>query len=67
VAYAALVILVAKLAAAYAVHILQSRTIEIYEYYGGVLRNGLPLAVISLLIGDRLLEPVPVLLRLVLE
>jgi hypothetical protein len=67
VAYAALVILVAKLAAAYAVHILQSRTIEIYEYYGGVLRNGLPLAVVSFLLGDRLLEPVPVLVRLVLQ
>ena len=67
VAYAALVILVAKLAAAYAVHILQSRTIEIFEYYGGVLRNGLPLAVVSFLLGPRLLEPVPVLVRLVLQ
>jgi hypothetical protein len=66
-AYAALVILVVKLAAAYAVHILQSRTIEIYEYYGGVLRNGLPLAVVTFLIGDRLLEPVPLLARIVLQ
>jgi hypothetical protein len=67
VAYAALVVLVAKLAAAYAVHILQSRTIEIYEYYGGVLRNGLPLAVVSFLVGPRLIESVPTALRLVLQ
>lgn len=66
-AYAALVILVAKLAAAYAVHILQSRTIEIYEHYGGVLRNGLPIAAVSFLFGPRLLESAPTALRLVLQ
>jgi len=67
VAYASLVVLVAKLAAAYAVHILQSRTIEIYEYYGGVLRNGLPIAVASFLIGPRLLDSAPAVVRLVLQ
>jgi hypothetical protein len=61
------VILVAKLAAAYAVHILQSRTIEIYEYYGGMLRNGLPVAAVSFLVGPRLLESAPTALRLVLQ
>jgi hypothetical protein len=67
VPYAALVILVVKLAAAYAVHILQSRTIEIYQYYGGVLRNGLPIAIVAFIFGRRLLDSAPALARLVLQ
>jgi hypothetical protein len=65
--YAGLVFIVAKLAATYAVYVLQSRTIEIYQYYGGALKNGLPLVIAALLLGDRLLEPLPVFLRVILQ
>lgn len=50
--YALLLVTLWKLAIGYLLFNLQSATIEIYEYYGGVLRNGLPL----LLIGSFLLR-----------
>jgi hypothetical protein len=65
--YALLVLIVAKLAATYAVYVLQSRTIEIYEHYGGVLKNGLPLVIVAMLFGDRLLEPLPAFFRVLLQ
>ena len=65
--YALLVLIVAKLAATYAVYVLQSRTIEIYEYYGGVLKNGLPLVIVAMLFGGRLLEPLPEIFQAVLR
>ena len=65
--YVALVLLVVKLAAAYAVHILQSRTIEVYEYYGGVLRNGVPIAIVAFIFGRRLLDSAPVVVQMTLQ
>lgn len=49
--YAVLVITVWQLGVSYALFILQSRTIEIYEYFGGVLRNGLFFLVLAAFIG----------------
>ena len=65
--YALLVLVVAKIAVAYAVYVLQARTIEIYEYYGGVLNNGLWGLIIVFLIGRNMdLAALPVLLVAVL-
>lgn len=65
--YAFLVLVVAKIATAYAVYVLQSRTIEIYQYYGGVLNNGFWGLLIVFLIG-RNIDPasMPVLFVAVL-
>jgi hypothetical protein len=65
--YLVLLITVAKLLVGYAVHVLQNRTIEIYEYYGGVLQNGLPVAILAAVAGDRLLQGLPVFWLLVLQ
>lgn len=65
--YAALSIPIVKLAALYAVYVLQARTIEIYEYYGGVLRNGLLVLVAMILLRpDRLLSELPTFFQMVL-
>ena len=40
VAYALLLLTVVKLGVTYWLHALQSRTFEIYEYYGGAVRQG---------------------------
>ena len=66
--YAGLTIPLVKLSALYAVFVLQSRTIEIYEYYGGVLRNGvIVLAVLLLLRPGRLLSDMPVFFQILLS
>jgi hypothetical protein len=63
--YAGLIVPLVKLTTLYAVFVLQSRTIEIYEYYGGVLRNGvLVLAVIFLLRPGRVIDELPTFFRL---
>ena len=40
VPYALLTLTALKLGVTYWLHILQSRTFEVYEYYGGVVRQG---------------------------
>lgn len=46
--YAMLVLVVWKLAIGYALFVMQAATIELYQYYGGVLnRFGLPVVVLS--------------------
>lgn len=67
VPYTLVGITVAKLAIVYAVYVLQARTIELYEYYGGVLKNGLWVLLACLFVGDRALESLPPILRVVLE
>lgn len=49
--YAVLVITVWQLGVSYVLFILQNRTIEIYEYFGGVLRNGVFFLVAAAFIG----------------
>jgi hypothetical protein len=65
--YAFLVLVVAKIAVGYVVHVLQSRTIEIYEYFGGVLKNGVWGVAAAFFVGDRLIQDVPALVYLVLQ
>lgn len=60
IAYAALAIPVTKIAVLYAVYLNQARTIEIYQYYGGQLKNGvIPIVVLILLRPRQLLESLP--------
>jgi len=47
VKYALLILIVWKIGVSYVLYSLQSRTIQIYEYYGGVLRNGLVVLVVG--------------------
>lgn len=49
--YAALSIVTLKLAIAYAIYMMQARCFEIWEHYGGVARNGLPLLLLIAVIG----------------
>ena len=65
--YIGLAVIVAKLVVVYAVFLLQSRTIEIYEYYGGKLVNGIWPLLAAFYVGDRLLQGLPVLLQLALS
>jgi hypothetical protein len=64
--YAGLVLSVAKLAVLYAVFLLQSRTVEIYQYYGGVLANGVWGLLLSFYFRGPVTDGMPTLVRLVL-
>jgi hypothetical protein len=66
-AYIDLLVVVLKLVVVYAVFLLQSRTIEIYEYYGGKLVNGIWPMLIALYLGHRVLADLPLFLRLMLS
>jgi hypothetical protein len=65
--YIGLLVVVMKIIVVYAVFILQSRTIEIYEYYGGKLVNGIWPLLAGFYVGDRLLVDLPIVLRLALS
>jgi hypothetical protein len=65
--YVGLSVTVAKLVVVYAVFLLQSRTIEIYEYYGGKLGNGIWPLVAAFYLGDRVLADLPGILLLMLS
>ena len=67
VKYAMLVITVWQLGVSYVLFMLQNRTIEIYEYFGGVLRNGLIFLVLAAFIGRPVVvAKLPAFLKLVL-
>jgi hypothetical protein len=65
--YIGLVIVVLKIVVVYAVFLLQSRTIEIYEYYGGKLVNGVWPLIAAFYFGHRLIEELPVPLQMILS
>lgn len=67
-AYAGLALTAWKLGITYVLYLLQSRTIAIYEYYGGTLRNGLPVLLVAAFLVDPFLGRVlsPVILQLIL-
>ncbi|MEH6421417.1 hypothetical protein [Pseudomonas sp. CGJS7] len=69
VPYAMLSILLLKLGVAYALYLLQQRCFEIWEYYGGQARNGLPLMILLAVVGRGALDMSqwPPLLKLVLQ
>lgn len=64
--YALLAVVVVKLAIVYAVYLMQSRTIEIYEYYGGALNNGVWVLVAAFVLRGRVLGELPALAQVVL-
>lgn len=65
--YVLLAITVWQLGVSYVLYMLQSRTIEIYEYFGGVLRSGLLLLVLASFIGRPIVAAkLPTFLKLVL-
>jgi hypothetical protein len=67
VPYAVVGVTLVKLAFVYVVYVYQARTIEIYVYYGGVLRNAALPLVVLFLVGDSFLAAWPLLPRLVLQ
>lgn len=51
--YGLLPLWVWKLTVGYCLYNWQSRTLQIYEYFGGVLRSGLPLLILAAVVGRR--------------
>lgn len=58
-AYAMLAFTLWKLGVTYALFSLQARTFQIYEHYGGVVRNGVLGVLLAFLIRPRILEAFP--------
>jgi hypothetical protein len=56
-----------KLGISYWLFVGQARSVALFEYYRGVVRNGLPLVILGAFVGDRLLEGLPFVLRIVLQ
>lgn len=67
--YAFLSILLLKIGVAYALYLMQQRCFEIWEHYGGVARNGMPLMILLAVVGRGALDMSgwPSVLRLVLQ
>lgn len=57
--YALLAVTIWKLGISYAVFALQQRTFELYEYYGGTVRNGLIVIAIAFFIGRSWMQWLP--------
>ena len=45
--YAGTVVLLFKLAGAYWLHVIQSRTFQLYVYFGGAVRSGIPVVAVA--------------------
>jgi hypothetical protein len=66
--FALLGLVVWKLALGYWLNVLQGATIEIHEYYGGTLRNGLPVVfAATFFLRKPVLDALPALWRTVLQ
>ena len=66
--YAALSIITLKIAMAYVLYLAQSRCFEIWEHYGGQVRNGRPVLVLSWLLAKNLhLENWPAALAVMVQ
>lgn len=59
VKYAAIAIPTWKLLVSYVLYDLQSRTFHLYEYYGGTVRNGMPVVLFGMFFGRTLLALLP--------
>ena len=64
--YYLLIITVWKLAVTYSLFNLQSHTIELYEYYGGQLKNGVFIVIAAVFVSPAVTGSMPPVLRLVL-
>jgi hypothetical protein len=51
--YAILVLLVWKITVSYTVFTLQARTFELYEFYGGIVRNGIWVLLLAFFLGRK--------------
>ncbi len=65
--YLTILLVVWKLGVTYALYALQSHTIELYEYYGGTVRNGIFVVVAALFVSPAVLGPLPEFMRIVLS
>ncbi|WP_190285606.1 hypothetical protein [Montanilutibacter psychrotolerans] len=54
--YAGLSIIALKLAVAYSLYFMQARCFELWEYFGGVARNGAPLLILLAVFAPRLVD-----------
>jgi hypothetical protein len=64
--YLMIILIVWKLGVTYALYYLQNHTIELYEFFGGTLRNGLFVAIGSIFVSDLILGPLPFYARVLL-
>jgi hypothetical protein len=55
-AYAVLVVVAYKLGISYVLHLLQSRSFQLHEYFGGAVRNGMLLVILGLLARSSVLQ-----------
>jgi len=67
VRYALLAAIIWKLGFGYYLYVLQSRTFELYTYFGGQVRNGMIVVIAAVFLGPKLLDNIPPFLRLVLQ
>lgn len=67
VKYAFLLVVVWKLGVTYVLFNLQSHSIELYEYYGGRLRNGAYVIIAAYLLSPGIMKDVPLFLRTLLS
>lgn len=65
--YLGLVLVVWKLSVTYVLFTLQSHTIDMYEYYGGPVRNGLVVVIASLFVSPAVLGALPDFARVILS
>lgn len=64
--YVLLLVVVWKLGVTYVLYTLQSHSIEIYEYYGGKLKNGVFVIVVAYLISPMVMKGMPFQLKWIL-
>jgi hypothetical protein len=65
--YLVLVIVVWKLGITYALYVLQDHTIELYEYYGGSVKNGVYVILAAFFVSPPLLENLPGFAKILLS
>lgn len=56
-----------KALVSYRLYLIQNRTFEVYQYFGGVTRSGFALVAVGWLLRRHLLDPLPLVLRVVLQ
>ncbi len=57
--YALLSMVMLKLGVGYYLYMLQSRSFELYEYFSGMVRNGLPIVFIGYFLAPRVMDSLP--------
>jgi hypothetical protein len=65
--YAFLLVVVWKLGITYVLFSLQSHSIELYEYYGGHLRNGAYVIVAAYFVSPAIMDAMPAVLKTLLS